>query len=623
MPQVTTDSLIETFSPSMGFLREFAATVQQYPDKIAVISGDSSITYAALNAKGNQLGRFLRRKGVSAEKIVIVYLERSIELIIVFLGILKAGGVYLSLDPHFIPQYRLLLIADNAQAALVLTQVCFQSHLSNQSSSVLLWEDVCPKMTQESTDYFPQTSHTDNLAYIMYTSGSTGTPKGVMVTHGNLSHCAKAMQNPMALSSTDIYLHTASFAFSSSIRQLTVPLSCGATVIIATNDHIRDPHELFLLIQEQCVSILDVVPSFWGNCLETLSNLDPTARSTLLLNNLRLILSASEALPWDIPHRWTKEGKDGVEFINMYGQTETTGIVLTCPLRVIPQQEKESLVPLGTPIANTRVSILHRQVGPRSEPGVGEIYIVGAGVARGYLNHPDLTAEKFIPDPWSENPGSHLYRSGDTGRYDSDGNIQFQGRRDMQVKIRGHRVELEEVERALCRNPNVVQGLIIKKESEYGATSLIAYVIPRTDTWHAKNDIFENLRVRLPFYMIPEDVRFIDHLPLTVTGKIDRQALSGLEPVQPSSLETPSLPQTIWEGRIADIWKEVLQLEKLAVHDNFFNIGGQSLKAIQIINRIRKSYNISLPIQTIFDFPTVAGLTQKAEEISKSEGDIL
>jgi aspartate racemase len=615
MPQVSTSFFKETFCHSTGFLREFEATVQQYPDKIAVVAGSSSITFAALNARGNQLGSFLRRKGISTEKIVIVYLERSIELIIAFLGILKAGGVYLPLDPHFIPQFRLSFIANTTQPVLVLTQSCFQSHWLHQPSSVLFWEELCPKVNREPKDSLPQIANNDNLAYIMYTSGSTGTPKGIMVSHGNLSHCAKAMQNPMAINPTDFYLHTASFAFSSSIRQLTVPLSCGATVIVATNAHIRDPHELFLLMQEQCVTILDVVPSLWRNCMEILSTLDPIERAFLLRNTLRLILSASEALPCDTPHRWTKEGKDGVELINMYGQTETTGIVLTCPLRQIPQQEKGSLVPLGTPIANTHVSIL-LQLGPISEHGVGEIHIAGAGLARGYLNHPDLTAEKFIPDPRSVNPGSRLYRSGDTGRYDPDGNIQFQGRQDMQVKIRGHRVELEEVERALCRNPNVVQGLIIKKELEYGATSLIAYVIPRTDACLTKNDIFENLRVRLPFYMIPEDVRFIDHFPLTITGKIDRRALSGAESIQPSSLETPSVPQTIWETRIADIWKEVLQLEKLEIHDNFFNLGGQSLKAIQIINRIRKSYNIPLPIQSIFDYPTVAGLA-KALEPSK------
>jgi len=623
MPQVSTNFPKDTFSDSNDFLREFEATVQQYPDKIALVSRGSTITYAALNAKGNQLGRFLRRKGISAEKIVIVYLERSIELIIAFLGILKAGGVYLPLDPHFIPQFRLSLIADTTQPAVVLTQSRFQNHWLHQPSSFFFWEDVCPKVNREPKGNLPQITNNNNLAYIMYTSGSTGTPKGIMVSHGSLSHYAKAMQNPMAINPTDFYLHTASFAFSSSIRQLTVPLSCGATVIVATNAQIQDPPELFRLIQEHDVTILDVVPSFWRNCIETLSTLDTIKCTFLLRNNLRLILSASEALPCDIPHRWTQEGKQGVELINMYGQTETTGIVLTFPLRQIAQQEKGSLVPLGKPIANTRVSILLQQFCPISGHGVGEIHIAGAGLARGYLNHPDWTAEKFIPDTWSVNFGSRLYRSGDTGYYDPDGNIQFHGRQDMQVKIRGYRVELEEVERALYRNPNVVQGLVIKRELESDATSLIAYVIPRTDARLTKNDIFESLRVLLPSYMIPEDVHFIDHIPLTVTGKIDRRALCGMESVQPSSLETPSMPQTIWETRISDIWKAVLQQEKLEIHDNFFNVGGQSLKAIQIINRIRKSYNISLPIRSIFDCPTVAGLARMVEEDSKSKGEIL
>jgi len=613
MPKVSTGFPNETFSHSKGFLREFEATVQHYPDKIAVVSGNSSITFAALNAKGNQLGRFLRRKGISTEKIVIVYLERSIELIIAFLGILKAGGIYLPLDPQFIPQFRLSLIVDNAQPALVLTQSCFQGHFPNQPSSLLLWEDACPRVNKEQKDNIPQAANTDNLAYIMFTSGSTGTPKGVMVSHGNLSHCAKAMQNPLAISPTDVYLHTASFAFSSSIRQLTIPLSCGATAVIASTTQLRDPHELFLLVQKQCVTILDVVPSFWRNCLETLSSLDPTVRSFLLRNNLRLILSASEALPYDIPDRWNKEGKYGVDLINMYGQTETTGIALTCPLNELPPQEKGDLVPLGKPIANTRVSILTQQGDPISDNRIGEIHIAGAGLARGYLHHPDLTAEKFAPNPWGENPGSRMYRTGDTGRYNSNGNIKFQGRQDTQVKIRGHRVELGEVEGALCHHPSVAQGLIVKKKLGFEESALIAYVIPRSGELITKMDILEYLRVLLPFYMIPDYVFFIDQFPLTVTGKIDRQALSGLEPVQPSSLKTHSAPETIWERRIADIWKEVLQLEKLEVHENFFNLGGQSLKAIQIINRIRKNYNIALPIQSIFECPTVAGLAEALE----------
>jgi amino acid adenylation domain-containing protein len=623
MPKASTGFSKEMFTHSSGFLREFETTAQQYPDKIAVVSGNSSITFAALNAKGNQLSRFLRRKRISTEKIVIVYLERSIELTIAFLGILKAGGIYLPLDPHFTPQFRLSFIVDNAQADLVLTQACFQSHFLNPPSSVVLWEDVCTKVNQEQKGNFSQTANTGNLAYIMFTSGSTGNPKGVMVSHGNLSHCARAMQNPMAITPTDVYIHTASFAFSSSIRQLTVPLSCGATVVIASTTQLRDPHELFLLLQKQTVTIMDILPSFWRNCLETLSSLDPTVRSFLLRNNLRLILSASEALPYVIPYRWNREGTHGVALINMYGQTETTGIVLTYPLNQIPQQEKGDLVPLGNPIANTRVSILTQQYDPISDNRIGEIHIVGEGLARGYLHHPGLTAEKFVPNPCGENTGSRMYRTGDSGRYNSDGNIQFQGRRDTQMKIRGHRVELGEVEVALCGHPSVAQGLIVKKKVGLEENSLIAYVIPRSGGLITKMDILEHLRVLLPFYMIPDYILFIDQLPLTITGKIDRQALSGLEAVQPSSLKTHPAPETIWERRIADIWKEVLGLEKLEVHENFFNLGGQSLKAIQIINRIRKSYHISLPIQSIFDCPTIAGLAQTVEEISKSKGERL
>ncbi|MGD9851491.1 MAG: amino acid adenylation domain-containing protein [Nitrospirales bacterium] len=597
----------------VDFLQEFESTVQAFPDKIAVMTEGAFLTYACLNARANQLARHFQRKGIRIETIVIVFLERSLETIIAFLATLKADAVYLPLDPHFTPHARLSWMIDNTQEAVILTQTCFQNDFRNYSGAILLWEDVSLSCQQEPSANFSRNRISDNLAYIMYTSGSTGHPKGVMLSHGNISHCARDMQEPIGIIPADRYLHTASFAFSSSIRQLAVPLCSGATLVLAPSSVLRDPYELFLLIQRTDVTIMDIVPSFWRNCLETLSNLAPPLLSTILRNSLRIILSASEALLAGIPYRWSLMRKDNTRFVNMYGQTETAGIVLTHSFLPTLDGDTEASVPLGKPITNIGVSILSPNLDSMAKGTSGEIHISGAGLARGYLNLPGVTAKNFIPDPHAQEPGSRMYCTGDNGYNDARENIIFQGRQDSQVKIRGHRIEIGEIERALYRHPQIAHGLLVKKMSTAGDTSLMAFVLLQPGTEMTKREVIEYLQDMLPFYMIPEDVTFLDHLPLTVTGKIDRFAL--LESVRPDpTLWTkPVPPLSLWEARIADIWKEVLEMEVLDTQDNFFHVGGHSLKAIQIINRIRKAYNISLPIQTIFDYPTVASLARKVE----------
>ncbi len=310
----TSSNAIRPIPPTFSsFLDQFENMAKTYPDKVAVVFEESSITYGSLNARANQVGNFLSRKGIGPESPVVVYLDRSLELPIVFLGILKAGGVYIPFDPHFTPLARLSSMVKTVNPAIILTTSQFRSHFPKHQTRLFVLKEIQSQIGCESPTPPSSLSAPENLAYIMHTSGSTGLPKGVMITQANLSHYVDAMQLSCSVNPTDRYLHTASFAFSSSIRQLTVPLSCAATLVIATSTHLRDPLDIFHLMKTRLISIIDIVPSFWKNCLESLESLDSTRATSLLSNNLRLILSASEALPHDVVFRWKTRSSTGHE----------------------------------------------------------------------------------------------------------------------------------------------------------------------------------------------------------------------------------------------------------------------------------------------------------------------
>lgn len=454
----------------------FEEQVECSPNAIAVALGDQRLSYGKLNARANQLGHRLQALGVGPDALVAICVERSLEMVVGILGILKAGGAYVPLDPAY-PKDRLAFMLEDAKPSMLLTQEHLVSDLPTHAAQVVLFNSDLPAISRWSKKNLQAQTTTEHLAYVIYTSGSTGKPKGVMITHGNLSHYVQSVRVPMGIGVNDRYLHTASISFSSSVRQLMVPLFQGAAVVIATPDKIKDPVALFEMIGRNGVTIMDIVPSYWRSCIAVLSSLPLEMRQALLDNQVRLIMSASEPLLSDIPNDWSHKLLHRARLINMFGQTETTGIVTTYEIPA-ERSDQSGIVPIGSPIRDTQIHLLDPQLCPVQNGEHGEIYIESPGVGRGYLNQPELTKKRFVCDPPCAASGARFYKTGDLGRRRSDGIIEFVGRVDDQVKIRGHRVELGEIEAALREHSSVRDAAMIATEDQTGDRRLIAYVVP-------------------------------------------------------------------------------------------------------------------------------------------------
>ena len=587
----------------------FAEQVNRNPNAPAVICEGHSLTYGELNARANQLARHLRRVGVGRESLVGICIDRSVDMAIGILGILKAGAAYLPLDPDY-PSDRLAFMIADARPTVVITKSDLVARFDPQLRFVLLDQDAADIATNSTNDFGEDAPAAADLAYVIYTSGSTGQPKGVMIEHGNLANYLQALNHELRIAASDRYLHTASIAFSSSRRQLLLPLSRGAAVVIANAEQRKDPIALFRMIKEQGVTVMDAVPSFWRNCTTILEGLEEAERTALLDNRLRLMLSASEPLLARIPRTWTAKFNHPAEHIHMFGQTETAGIV--CLYHIPRDFDRDGYVPVGGPIANTEIRILDGNRYPCATGEAGEIYIGGAGVGRGYLNRPELTAEKFV-----EIDGSRLYRTGDWARLSSDGEIEFAGRRDHQIKLRGFRVELGEVEAALSQHPGVRECAVIARNGNKNIDQrLLAYYVRRNGAID-RNELRRFMNARLPEYSVPAAFVELKALPLSPNGKVDRLALPEPQNSRADLSSEYRGPQTELERQLIEIWTEVLGIENSGADDNFFELGGNSLQAAQIIARIRKQFRVEMPLRTLFENPTVAALSKNIEATSR------
>jgi amino acid adenylation domain-containing protein len=574
----------------------FEAQVRQTPRSIAVVFGRERLTYAELNRRANQLARHLRRLGAGPEALVGVCMERSIEMVVALLAVLKAGSAYVPLDPTY-PQDRLAFMIEDANASLVITQEQLAGLLPSDKARIICMDAEWESLSRRSGKNLAVETSPGNLAYVIYTSGSTGRPKGAMNTHRGICNRLLWMQAAYGLTGADRVLQKTPYSFDVSVWEFFWPLMVGARLVVARPGGHQDVEYLVATIAGQEITTLHFVPSMLRVFLET-PNLERCAP-------LRRVICSGEALPFELQQSFFS--LLNAELHNLYGPTEAAVDVTYWACR---SNSVRNVVPIGRPIANTQIYLLDGSLNP-VPPGVaGELYIGGAAPGRGYWNQPELTAEKFIPDPFGLEPGARLYRTGDLARHLADGNIEFLGRLDHQVKINGLRIELGEIEAALGKHPLVSQCLIIAAPDQQGHIHLIAYVVSAGVDRPTADDLRRFLSSRLPRHMIPSRFVMLDELPLTHSGKIDRKRLPPPGLSQRDEKRAAQVPRDITELKLLKIWEEVLNVQGIDPADNFFELGGHSLLAVRLMVKIKNELGVELPLSTIFKGATIEHLAQ-------------
>ena len=625
----------------------FEAQVQRTPDAVAVVFEDQQLTYRELNVRANQLAHYLRKLVVKPGVVVGIYMERSVEMITAILSIQKAGGTYLPLDAAY-PKERIAFMLDDARAPVLLTQqrliedrknggprfsipaLSEVEGLDSQIKVICLdceWEVVARESKEN-----PRADVTaENLAYVIYTSGSTGRPKGVEITHGSLVNFTLSTCDVLALSDKDRILQFASISFDTAVEEIFPCLIRGATLVLRTDSVLESASMFLQKCRDWQITVLDLPTVYWHELTEKLG-------SELLPEQLRLVIIGGEKALSERLSKWNKVVGNHIRLVNTYGPTEATVAATMWELGGPAQADWTTReVPIGRPIANVQTYILDKHFNPVPIGVSGELHIGGVGLARGYLSRPELTADKFIPNPFSDKPGERLYRTGDFARYLADGTIEFLDRIDHQVKIRGSRIELGEIETVLSQHPAVKETVVLAREevenpksetctepsrsiqNPKSAKRLVAYVVPRQEGTPAINELRSFLNEKLPEYMVPSAFVFLDRLPLTANGKIDRRGLPAPDQSRPALKESFVAPRTPIEELLAEIWAAVLKLDTVGVHDNFFDLGGHSLLATQVMSRIGQAFKVELPLRALFESPTVAGLVERIEEIRREE----
>jgi amino acid adenylation domain-containing protein len=575
----------------------FEAQAAKNPDAPALDSENAYLTYAELDQRANQLAHFIRKLGVAHEVKVGVCLERGQAMIVALLGVLKAGGAYVPLDPGY-PDDRLRYIAQDSGIKVLLTLSIMRDRVAGFQGAKVELDREWPQVSQESTQALDVKVHAENAGYVIYTSGSTGKPKGVTVEHRQLCNQLMWAGEALHLTTADRVLQKASFSFDASMLEIFLPLAWGARIIVAKPGGETDADSLLHLVIEKAVTYVDLVPSLLEALLE-----HPAISGW---TSLRVMSSGAEALQPELVSAF-HQALPAASLWNTYGPTEAT-----IQATFAPGLQAGQRVPIGRPVANTQTYVLDRRMEPAPIGVAGELYIGGAGVARGYWQRAELTAEKFVPNPFTSQPGERLYKTGDLVRWLPDGNLEFDGRVDHQVKIRGYRVELGEIEAALRSHEQVRDALVTLRDRS-GQKQLLAYVIVREVEASANglgrspdlpHDLQAHLRKFLPGYMVPSEVITVTSWPRTPSGKIDRLALP-LPELQDERYRGPRGPL---EQMLCEIVAGVLSLERVGINDNFFSLGGHSLLAMRLVSRVRAMMGMELPIRGLFETATIAGL---------------
>ncbi|MCB9419968.1 MAG: amino acid adenylation domain-containing protein [Ardenticatenaceae bacterium] len=576
----------------------FETQVAQTPQQTALIFAGEQISYDTLNRRANQLARWLRRLGVGPDVLVGLSLERSVEMIVGILAILKASGAYLPLDTAYPPERQAFMLQDGQVSVMLTQQSLYDKLPPNEQMTVLCLDSEWEQIANESEENLDDVAYAFNLAYVMYTSGSTGRPKGVAITHQNITRLVKGA-NYASLTADEIFLQVAPISFDAATLEIWGCLLNGARLVIAPPQKLS-LDELATLIQTEAVSILWLTAGLFHLMVD-----DHLAA----FNSVRQLLAGGDVLSPPRVQRVLQE-LPRCQMINGYGPTENTTFTTCCPLS--PTEILDTAVPIGFPISNTQVYILDENLEPAPVGVPGELYAGGDGLARGYLNQPGLTAAAFIPHPFADKPGQRLYRTGDLARWLPSGRIEFLGRRDDQVKIRGFRIETGEIETILSQHPNVRQGVVLSRISPAGDKYLAAYVL-LGEVETAVADLRQYLIQRLPDYMVPTAWVMMDSFPLDPNGKVDRRALPEVDLSQRQLTTELAQPTTPAETILAEIWRDVLGLDEISIHDNFFQLGGHSLLATRIMTRIQDRLQQKAPLLTLFKFPTIAGLAKALE----------
>jgi amino acid adenylation domain-containing protein len=590
-------------------LFEHYARVQ--PSAVAVEDEHGALTYGELNAQANQLAHRLRARGISSETKVGVFLERSRRFFVAVLSVLKAGGAYVPLDPAY-PVERLDLIIEDAGISCLLSVESMAATLRSRPPQTLDLERDAVEISAASRLDPPQAAVSENLACVLYTSGSTGRPKGVLLTHRALVNFIEGAIRDCGLSSSDRILQFHSVGADSSVEETFITLSAGATLVLRS-DRMLDSLPGFV---EHCrrarLTTLVIPTAYWHELVSILGAVELPASLR------RIIIGGERASPEKLA-QWQRTAAARIDLINAYGPTEGA-IAVTRHLcaRQATESSAGAEVRIGTPVANASVYLLDRRLQPVPPGVLGEIYLGGAGVARGYLNQAGLTAERFVPDPFAAVAGARLYRTGDLGRFLFDGTLEYRGRLDNQIKIRGFRVEPREIEVILQELEVIRSVVVIAREDHPGDRQLVAYVVAHPGKRVEVSALYALLKRKLPLYMLPAAFVVLADLPLNVNGKVDHRALPAPNASRTEAMLDPEREQarTPTELKVAAIWRQVLKLERVGAEEDFFELGGHSLLATQVIVRVNAAFDIDLPLRRIFEAPTIAELSRIIDELS-------
>jgi len=581
----------------------FEAQVEKTPDAVAVVCEGSFLTYRELSRRANRLAHTLQKFGVGPEKRVGIFMERSIEMIVALYGTLKAGGAYVPLDPDY-PAERVAFMLEDTEVPVLLTQSRLEATLPEHSAAVISLDTQWETVARESSETPVSGASADNLAYVIYTSGSTGRPKGVMNTHRGICNRLFWMQEAYGLTGEDRVLQKTPYSFDVSVWEFFWPLLFGARLVVAPPGIHKDPDSLGRLIEEQGITILHFVPSMLQLFLR--ENHGERCRS------LTKVICSGEALSGELRDRFF-DILDA-ELHNLYGPTEAA---VDVTFWQCSRENRRLIVPIGRPVANTRIHILDRHMEPVPVGVAGELHIGGVQVAMGYLNRLELTRERFVPDPFTEQAGARLYKTGDLARYLPDGQIEYLGRNDFQVKVRGLRIELGEIEAVICGYPDVFESVVAALEDASGNKKVVAYVVVTDGVTGMAGALRGFLGEKLPEFMIPSYFIQLKAFPLMGNGKVDRKALPAPTTDRPEVGTLYAAPGTEVESAIAEVWQAQLGVEDVGVDDNFFEVGGDSLLLVEVANKLAGKLKIDLKVHHLFEYPTIRAVADFLNPASK------